>query len=67
MTYSSDVAISMPEPYDAMNPTLVPMGGFGVTRFGLQHDLSKADAEELRRPSYSPPLNPKDIQYGDGN
>jgi hypothetical protein len=52
--WSSDTPISMPQP--AEDQVLIPMFGFGMTRMGLVHDLTDAEFERLRTPSYSPDL-----------
>jgi hypothetical protein len=62
--WSSDVPISIPQaPADQV---LIPMFGFGFTRFGLVHDLTEVEQEYLRTPSYSPE-RPGDVVYEDGD
>lgn len=51
-TYSSDVPISMPIPPE--NDVLVPMYGFGFTQYGLFHDITRDEYEELRKPTVRP-------------
>lgn len=61
--WSSDTRISIPEaPTD---PVLVPMNGFGVTQWGLVHDLTTTEQEFLRTPSYAPELPTEEVVYGD--
>lgn len=52
--WGSDAPVSMPEPLDPDTPGLVPMGGFVFTEWGLRFDLSEADHEVLRTPTYAP-------------
>lgn len=61
--WSSDVRISIPQPPD--DTVVVPMFGFGMTRYGLFHDLTDAEYEYLRVPSYSPQMPAGDVVYGD--
>jgi len=61
--WSSDVPISMPQPPDG--DVLVPMFGFGMTQYGLVHDLTQGEYESLRTPSYTPVLPTDDIVYDD--
>lgn len=60
--WSSDVPISIPQAPSSQ--VLVPMFGFGFTQYGLVHDLTEAEREYLRTPSYSP-NQPGDVVYGD--
>lgn len=50
--WGSDVPISMPEP--AKQPVLVDMGATGFTRYGLDHNISAADLEGLKQPTFAP-------------
>lgn len=54
-TWGADVPVSMPEPLDANVPSLVPMSGFTMTEWGLQHDLNEATHEAIRTPTFAPP------------
>lgn len=60
--WSSDVRISTPTP--PADEVLVPMFGFGMTQYGLMHDLTDGEYEYLRTPSYSP-NQPGEVVYGD--
>ena len=51
-SWGSDVPISMPQP--PPNAVEVPMHGFGMSRFGLVHDLTEVEFEALRVPSFAP-------------
>lgn len=51
-SYSSDVPISMPIP--PKDNVLVPMYGFGFTQYGLFHDITQGEYEELRTPTNRP-------------
>ncbi len=62
--WSSDVPISLPE--SGSDPILVPMYGFGFSQYGFFHDISPADAETLRTPTYAPVLPPGEEVYDDG-
>lgn len=61
--WSSDVPISVPEP--PKDPVLVPMGGLGITQYGMVHDLTPTEFDFYRRPSYAPELPTTDIVYDD--
>jgi hypothetical protein len=61
--WSSDTRISVPVPPD--DPILVPMYGFGFTRFGLFHDLSSTDYDYMRSPTYAPELPAGEIVFDD--
>lgn len=50
--YGADVPISMPQV--SKNRVLVPMYGFGYNKYGICHDISQADLEELSIPRYRP-------------
>jgi hypothetical protein len=50
-TWGADVLISMPVP--SKYPLLVDMGIFGLTEFGLDHNISSADIEDFL-PTYGP-------------
>lgn len=62
--WSSDVPISMPQAPE--HPVVVPMGGLGITQYGLAHDLTEAEFEYFRRPSYAPEPLTDDVVYDDG-
>ena len=64
-TWSADVPVSMPKPLDESNPALVGMFGFAFTERGLFHDLTPAEHEELRQPSFSPNLDWTGVEFGD--
>lgn len=57
--WSSDVRISVPQPPESA--VLVPMYGFGMTQWGLAHDLTEVEYETLRTPSYAPERPTSDI------
>lgn len=61
--WSSDSPISAPQP--PANQIIVPMFGFGMTEFGLVHDLTDAEYEYLRSPSYAPHRPTNDVVYED--
>lgn len=63
--WSSDTRISIPEAPD--DPILVPMYGFGFTRWGLAHNLTDAEYEHFRRPTYAPEVPPGDVVFDDGD
>lgn len=63
--WSSDVPISAPIP--PQKAVLVPMFGFGMTQWGLVHDLTETEYDYLRTPSYSPDLPTETIVYDDGD
>jgi len=50
--YGADVPVSMPQP--PAHEVIVPMYGFGYTRYGLCHDITEAEAKELGTPRYRP-------------
>lgn len=61
--WSSDVPISVPQaPADSV---LVPMFGFGMSQYGLVHDLTDAEQEFLRTPAYRPEQPTSEVVYGD--
>lgn len=63
--WASDVPVSLPQPLD-IDGAHVPMHGFVFTENGLFHDLSEADHEVLRQPTYAPPPAPSEVVYDDG-
>lgn len=52
--WGSDVPISMP--VAAAEDVMVPMFGFGMTRYRLVHDITAAELEDLRVPVYGPDI-----------
>jgi hypothetical protein len=54
----------MPKPPE--HQIMVPMGGLGITQYGLAHDLTEAEFEFFRRPAYTPELPTDDVVYDDG-
>lgn len=62
--WASDTPVSLPDPVD-VNGAHVKMHGFVFTEFGLFHDLSEADHETLRVPTYAP-QDPTTVVYDDG-
>jgi len=50
--WGSDVPISMP--VAAGEDVMVPMFGFGMTRYRLVHDITPAELEALQVPVYGP-------------
>lgn len=63
--WSSDVPISVPgTPQESV---VVPMYGFGMTQWGLVHDITDAERETLRTPSYAPEVPATDAVYDDGD
>lgn len=65
-TWASDTAVSLPEPVDTQGVN-VPMFGFVFTENGLFHDLSEADHEILRTPTFAPPDTTGGVVYDDGH
>lgn len=61
--WSSDAPISMPVPSD--DPVRIQMYGFGMTQYGIVHDLTGSEYEQLRSPTYAPELPPLDSVYDD--
>jgi hypothetical protein len=61
--WGADVPVSMPEPLPEGYDSIVPMGGFTMTEFGLFPDLTRADHERLSTPAYQPydPLRPSTV------
>jgi hypothetical protein len=53
-SWSSDVPISVPQP--PPNPSVIPMFGFGMSWYGLVHDITDVEFERLRRPNYAPDM-----------
>jgi hypothetical protein len=51
--WACDVPVSMPEPINASD-VLLDMGDRAFTAFGLFHNLTRADVEEIARPTYGP-------------
>jgi hypothetical protein len=64
-SWACDTAVSLPEPVDYTGAH-VKMYGFVFTEQGLFHDLSEADHETLRGPTYGPPADPTTTVYDDG-
>lgn len=64
--WASDAPISLPEPAES-TPLSVPMFGFVFTENGLFHDLSEADHEVLRTPTFAPPDTTGEVVYDDGH
>jgi len=54
MAWATDTAISMPAPLDPEAPSLVPMGGFTFTAFGLMLDVTESDREAMFFPMFAP-------------
>ena len=50
--WGADTQISMPVPTG--DDIQVPMYGFGMTQYRLVHDITAADAEQLKVPTYAP-------------
>lgn len=51
--WACDVPISLPEPLDK-DDVLLDMGDRAFTAFGLFHNLTKADVDDLSRPTFGP-------------
>lgn len=50
--YAADTLISMPvAPRDR---PIIPMYGFAMTKYGIVHDITPSEAEELAVPRYAP-------------
>jgi hypothetical protein len=64
--WAADTPVSLPEPVDLDGPHIL-MYGFVFTENGLFHDLSEADHEDLRTPTYAPPPDPTNTVYDDGH
>lgn len=52
--WGSDVPVSMPQPLPEGYDSIVPMGGFTMTQFGLFPDMTAADHERLTHPKFAP-------------
>jgi hypothetical protein len=52
--WGADVPISMPVPVE--EDVIVPMFGFGMTRYRLVPDMTSAEYEDLAVPVYAPDL-----------
>lgn len=65
IVWASDTPVSLPEPTE-YTPMTVPMYGFVFTENGLFHDLTEADHEALRTPTFGPVEDPTNVEYGDG-
>lgn len=64
-SWASDAPISLPQPLAQDNPGLVPMFGFVFTEFGLFHDVSTAQHEDLNQPTFGPAFDPVQAIAGD--
>lgn len=65
IVWASDVPVSLPEPPEETELS-VRMYGFVFTENGFFHDITEADHEALRRPTYGPVTDPTTVEYGDG-
>lgn len=63
--WAADTPVSLPEPIIRERRN-VPMFGFVFTEQGLFHDLTEADHEYLRTPTFAPPPEPGRTVYEDG-
>ena len=52
--WAADVPISQPVPLNPDAPSLVPMGGFTFTAYGLMLDVTESDREEFFTPFFAP-------------
>lgn len=63
--WACDAPVSMPEPLEHENPGLRQIGGgFTFTEWGMRFDLSEADHEAIRTPTFAPAEMP--TEYADG-
>jgi hypothetical protein len=51
--WACDVPVSMPEPIKA-DDVLLDMGDRAFTAFGLYHNLTRADVDDIGRPAWGP-------------
>lgn len=65
-SWASDAPVSLPAPPE-QTLLSVPMYGFVFTENGLFHDLTEADHEVLRTPTFAPPDQTGGVVYDDGH
>lgn len=58
--WASDVPVSMPEPLADASALRIPMAGFCFTEYGLRHDLTYEQWEQVRRPHFAPVFDPSE-------
>lgn len=58
INYGADGMISLPSAPTTDLPMLVDLGGsgFGFTAGGICHNITESQLEELRTPSFAPPM-----------
>lgn len=62
--WGSDTPVSIPTPKNPREAVTDLGDGWGFGQYGLVHNLSLADWEELVVPNYSPPSKPGADPYG---
>jgi hypothetical protein len=62
-SWGASTPISMPQPTD--DDVLVPMFGFGYTKYGIRHDLTSEDYMRYRRPTFAPASDPSNEIFED--
>lgn len=63
--WSSDVNISIPQP--SKHDVRIKMYGFGFTVFGITHDLTEAEFDFFRSPTYTPETPVGDVVFDDSD
>lgn len=52
--WGTDAVISMPVPLDGSSGEMLDTGGFGVTEYGIAHNLTSSDLETFLSPTFRP-------------
>lgn len=64
-SWGSDSPISMPVPPNSKIE--IKMFGFGMSRYGIAHDLTHEDYMKFRRPTFAPSAVPSNVIRDDAH
>ena len=62
-SWGTSVPISMPQPTE--DDVIVPMFGFGYSKYGIRHDITREELLRYRRPTFAPISDPAQVVYED--